>query len=131
MTLTIREILEVGTALPILAANCPDARSRYPVSRRIHHLAPDYESAVSTRLAIYKKYGEEIKDKDGQDTGNMKVPAEKLAAFQAELKAFLDTPIEVAPLIGGVKLDLFDHLASATPDGTSQLMSALFPLIEE
>lgn len=88
MTVTIQSLLAAADALDQLRP--ADIRVKIAVARTIASVAAEVQTARSTQLAIFNKYGELNGDK-------IQVPPDRMPAFAEEHIPLLATEIEISP----------------------------------
>lgn len=88
MQITVGKILASKDALRRLAEQQFNVRLAYKVLRLCQQVEKEYVIADQQRTLLIKKHGEEV-------DGGYAVSAEKMDAYQVELKELIDTEINV------------------------------------
>lgn len=105
-TLDVKQACTAHEAIQALIKDDRENKLVFPSSVRIKLAAqlrktkPVYQEFSEEKIRLFKLYGEPVLDKDGKDTGSMKLKPENTERVDEELKAALavDTGIVLTPI---------------------------------
>lgn len=95
MKLKIKTVVNSALSLGVLGdLEGLDGKVTYGISRMLSSVNPVLESFNKAKNALAKKYGETVKDENGNEKGR-EIKPEKREAFEAEIESLLDGEEEV------------------------------------